>query len=324
MPTCKLSIIIVYYKTYELTMECLRSVMSFMPSFVYEIILVDNWSSDEIGEKVSKDFPNVKFIETGKNCGFSKANNLGIVNSRGRYILLLNSDTKIIEPIFDQLIEYMDSHPEIGAIGPRHLDGNGKHQISYGKFPNIHTEILRKIMHYQISLDDRNIREYLKEFCSKERKVDWLSGSCLLLRRDALKQTGLLDESLFMYFEDIDICKRINDKGWQAHYFPSSTIVHYSGQSVKENVLAGLVEYRHSQLYFSRKYYGIKGEILIRIALFLKFGILGLFAFLEYSLRKIFKKNTQDLYIRMLLSKKVLDMVFSANRRQLAESSLST
>ncbi len=318
-----LSIIIVHYKTRELTLQCLRSIRAFSPAASYEILLIDSDSKDGIGETVAEEFPQVRFIEVGRNDGFGRANNLGIVNAHGKYLLLLNSDTQIIEPIFDSLVEYMEVHPEVGCLGPQHFDGAGKHQVSYGKFPNLFTEILRKIVDFRIALNDSNIRGYLEEYCSTEQDVDWLSGSCLLLRREAMRQVGLLDESFFMYFEDVDLCKRIYDVGWKVVFYPLLRILHYSGQSVKENILAGLVAYRQSQLYFARKHYGRWGDCLVRAMLFLKFGAVGLVSLFKFLIRKAERKDTVAAYVEMLLSRKVFRIIFSRNRMRPVEPVLN-
>ena len=312
--TVVLSIIIVHYKTRELTLQCLRSILEFSPRVTHEILLIDNGSQDGIQEAVAGEFPKVRLIETGRNDGFSQANNLGIVNALGQYMLLLNSDTKILEPVFDRLVQYMDSRPKVGCIGPQHVGGDGRHQVSYGRFPDLFTEILRKIVDYRIALNDLNIRGHLRELCSFEQEVAWLSGSCLLLRREALRQAGLLDEVFFMYFEDMDLCKRIHDRGWKIVFCPMSKILHYSGQSVKENILAGLVAYRQSQIHFARKHYGRRGDYIVRLALFLKFGAIAAQALLEFAAKKFLGRDTKTAYIKMLLSKKVFGMIFRHNR----------
>jgi GT2 family glycosyltransferase len=323
MNSVVLSIIIVHYKTRELTLQCLRSIREFSPRVSHEILLIDNGSQDGIGAAVAEQFPEVRLIETGRNGGFSQANNLGIVNAHGKYLLLLNSDTKILEPVFDRLVQYLDSRSEVGCLGPQHVGGNGRHQVSYGKFPDLFSEVLRKIVDYQIALNDPNIRGYLAEFCSVEQEVDWVSGSCLLLRREALLQAGLLDETFFMYFEDIDLCKRFRDHGWKIVYCPMAKILHYSGQSVKENILAGLVAYRQSQIYFARKHYGRRGDYLVRTVLFLKFGVIAIQALAEFAAQKLLGREAQPAYIKMLLSKKVFGMIFRHNRMRPVEPVLS-
>ena len=314
MKNVVLSIIIVHYKTRDLTLQCLRSILEFRPRSSYEILLIDNGSQDGIGEVLAEDFPEVHLIETGRNDGFSQANNLGIVNAQGKHILLLNSDTKIIEPVFDRLLHAIDASPEIGCVGPQHVDGRGRHQVSYGAFPSLGSEFLRKIVDYRIALNDPNIRGYLTEFCSQQQEVDWLSGSCLLLRREALKQAGLLDEAFFMYFEDTDLCKRIRDRGWRVVFFPATRIIHYSGQSVKKNILEGLVAYRQSQIHFARKHYGRSGDYLVRSLLFLKFGAIGLRSILAFLWNKALRRKTQEAYAKMLLAKKVMELIFQHNR----------
>ena len=296
-----LSIIIVHYKTRELTLQCLRSIQEFSGNVLYEVILIDNGSQDGIEKVIAEDFPKVRFIQIVRNDGFSRANNLGITTAQGKYILLLNSDTKLTESIFGLLIDHMECKPHIGAIGPRHLWGNGQFQISYGKFPTFFTEILRNAIPHQILAVS---------------EVDWLSGSCLLLRRDALRQTGILDEAFFMYLEDVDICKRIKDKGWGIWFLPTASIVHYHGKSVKENSFICRLEYRRSQIYFTKKYYGRAGETGIRVFLFLKFIIVGCRGILEYVFLQIFIRNTQDARERVHLSGKVIKMLFVARVAQ--------
>jgi hypothetical protein len=308
--TIVLSIIIVHYKTRELTLQCLRSLREFGPKIPYEILLIDNDSRDGIGDAVAKEFPEVRLMEPGRNDGFGPANNLGIANSRGQYICLLNSDTKLIEPIFDTIVQLMEARPDLGCIGPRHFGADGLHQVSYGKFPSLLTEIRRKILDRRISRNDAGIRKYLDEFCAAEKEVDWLSGSCLLVRRDALRQTGLLDESFFMYFEDMDLCKRIKERGWKIAFYPKLKMVHLSGQSVKKNKLTGLAAYRQSQLYFARKHYGCIGDCFVRGMLLLKFTAVTIQALAEFQVQKILGRDVEAARIKMLLSQKVFGMIF--------------
>ncbi|MBU9889711.1 MAG: glycosyltransferase family 2 protein [Candidatus Omnitrophica bacterium] len=323
MQQVDLSIIIVHYKTRELTLQCLRSLEEFRPRATFEVILVDNGSNDGIADVLSSEFPDVRFIETGRNEGFGQANNLGIVNARGRYLLLLNSDTKLIEPLWDRLIQCMEADPRVGCLGPQHVDGSGRHQVSYGKFPNLFTEILRKIVDYQIALDDLNIRAYLRDVCASEKQVDWLSGSCLLLRREALRDAGLFDGSFFMYFEDIDLCRRISRCGWKIVFCPHAKLIHYSGQSVRQNILAGLVAYRQSQINFARKHYGRPGDYMVRGLLFLKFGLIGLKALSEFAAARIFGKDAGLAYVKMLYAKKVYGMIFRRNQLRSVEPVLA-
>jgi len=284
---------------------------------------VDNGSADGIEEHIAKDFPSIRFFQIGYNSGFSKATNLGIKESRGEYIMLLNNDTIITELVFDQLTDFMSAHPDTGAIGPRHADGRGRFQVSYGKFPTIFSEIERKIIQFRILCGDPTIDRYFNEFCYQERKVDWLSGSCLLLRRDALCQTGLLDESLFMYYEDVDICKRIIQKGWSIYYFPKTSIVHYLGGSAKENESVSLFEHSRSQLCFAKKYYGKIGETIIRAFLFLRFSIAGCRNIVKFCVMKMFGKEAQAVYAHIALSFKIVTMALLSKAAESVEPVLN-
>ncbi len=301
-----LTILIVNYKTTELTLSCIRSIYDFSPACLYEIVLVDNGSNDDISAQIGEQFPEVRFIETGGNVGFSRANNLGIHNSRGEFVVLLNSDTALIEPIWDAMIDFMRQQTELGVIGCREVDGDGNFQLSCGHFPNFQNEIIRKIMHYRLSINDHKVRDYLDGKFSNLSVVDWVSGSCMMIRRKALEDVGLLDEQFFMYFEDIDFCRRVRDKGWGVRYFPGATICHYGGRSARHNLLHVLVEYRKSQAYFTRKYYGKLGSLLIRIFLIIKYGFHALPWSAVYLFKQICGADSTRAYTMLLLSKKVL------------------
>lgn len=323
MRPCRLSVIVVCYRNPQLTLECLGSLRSFSPSCSNEIICVDNGSGDDIGSLIARDFPDVRFIQAGCNSGFSRACNLGIKNSRGEYVMILNNDTKITGPVFDRMVGFMDAHPKAGAVGPRHADGGGRFQISYGRYPTIATEIKLKAMNRRMSGGDPWIARRLEKFCSESRRVDWLSGSCLLLRRAALRESGLMDESFFMYFEDVDICKRVAGKGWGIYYLPEASIVHYHGRSVKENSDRCSFEYRRSQIIYAGKYHGIKGEIFMRSFLLLKFAGVGSWSAAMLCAKKLSGKDIRGIYPKAMLACKVVAMVSSSKMVRSPEPVLS-
>ena len=227
----ELSIIIVNYKTKSLTLNCIRSIYQHLPTASFEIIVLDNGSRDNLESFIMQEFPDIKFLEVGWNVGFARANNLGIQNAHGDFILLLNSDTRLMDDTLQSMLDFMQFHPEIGVLGPRHVDRNHSFVPSCGRFPNFRREIIRKIIHYRLSINDYQLRYFLDQKQSDQSIVDWVSGSCLLVRRKSLMDAGLLDERFFMYFEDIDLCKRIQQKGWRIQYYPEKTILHYGGQS---------------------------------------------------------------------------------------------
>ncbi len=302
----ELSIIIINYKTRDLTINCIESIYEHTPEIPFEIILLDNGSDDEIEEKILKRFPHVKFIETGHNMGFAKANNFGMSNAHGEFLLLLNNDTRLIEPNLDELVGDMKRDPLMGVLGPRHIDGEGEFQLSCGKFPTLRSEFVRKLIHRRLSLNDYRLRDYLDGKYSNGSVVDWVSGSCLLVRREVLKEVGLFDERFFMYFEDVDLCRRVRDAGWKVAYAPDRTLIHYGGASVKKNLLSVMVENRRSQLYFSQKYYGRAGLWVVRFLLVFKYGLLFVRSVTSYVIARMTGQETRWAYTMSLLAKKVI------------------
>ncbi len=319
----KLSVIIVNYGTWNLTRDCIRSIYDFRPRCSFEIVLIDN-SSGEIDPVELSAFPEVRLIRMGSNEGFSKANNIGIYNSYGDFIVLLNSDTCIFENTFDRMLLYMDNEKnrKVGVLGPRQVDERRNFKMSCGAFPTFFTELGRKICHYRLSLKDYSFRDYLDARHSERSDVDWVSGSCMMMRRTALFDTGLLDENFFMYFEDIDLCARFAAKGWAVRYFPETTIVHYGGYSAKKNLMLAMTEYRKSEIYFAGKYYKWYGEAAIRVFLFIKYGFHFFRHLFSVVLLKLFGRRTGDSYLYMLLSKKVIEKTLGSVNKISAEPAL--
>ena len=322
-----LSIIVVNYKTPELTLSCVRSIYANAPQVPFEVIVLDNGSDGSLENELLSAFPAARFLETGSNTGFARAVNLGIQNSHGRYVLLLNSDACISDAALEDMVRYMEGNPRAGVVGPRHVDHEGSFQLSCGKFPTFFTEIVRKLIYYRLSIKDYKLRDYLDGKHSASGPVDWVSGSCLLIRREVLAQTGLLDERFFMYFEDVDLCARVRLKGWEVHYFAGRSISHIGGASVKSNLLFALIENRRSQLYFSRKYYGLTGETVIRLILVAKYG----FNLLKWGLLFLIYvpvgrrgRDLTDPYVMALLAKKVIMTALGPNIAVPAEPMLQS
>ncbi len=309
-----LSIVIVNYETPDYTIECLKSIHANAPRCNFEVIIIDNGSQDKSSERIREVFPEVILIQTGSNLGFSRANNLGINNARGNFVLLLNSDTKILDNSLDRMLDYLLANPQVGAVGPRQLDGKGQLQLSWGSFPTLVSEIWRKMMHHRLSINDLKIRDYLEEKYSGFSDVDWVSGSCLMARKDALTSAGLFDGHFFMYYEDVDLCQRIKDRGWRISYNSDIVIIHYGGVSAQKNLLRVLVEYRHSQIYFTRKYYGLGGVVVLKYLLLMKsLANFSRFGFI-YLLDRIMRRKAQDSFAKLLLSKKTIELVFKPER----------
>ncbi len=303
-----LSIIIVNFNTAKLTLGSIRSIYEHAPQCSFEIIVVDNGSEESLESMLEQEFPEVKLVNMGYNRGFSVANNLGIHNSKGRFLLLLNSDTQILNSSLQKMVDHLEEHSEVGAIGPRQVDSEDRFTPSCGHFPTIMSEMVRKIVHYQITVNNYLIRDYLDDWHAQRPAVDWVSGSCMMIRREALQKTGLLDEQFFMYFEDIDLCTRIRKAGWSIQYLSTANIRHFGGASAKHNLMRVLTEYRKSQIYFAWKYYGAFGAIMIQAHLFVKYLVYLIPWSLIWGFRRMIQMDFKHAYNMALLSKKVLQI----------------
>lgn len=248
----KLSIVVVSHNTGEILQKCLSSIYENPPSVEFEVILVDNASSDGTIEFVRKKFQEVCVIENKKNRGFSAANNQGIAISKGNLILLLNSDAIILPGSLEAMIKFMNEHCRAGAIGPKIFNPDGTFQISFWSFPGLFGEFVRKILN--IFLRFHFFRNFFDKIYNETKEVDWVTGACLLTRREVIEKVGVLDENFFMYFEDVDWCYRMKKVGWKIYYAPQAKIIHFSGKSMEKKKDEILDEYHRSQIYFYKKY----------------------------------------------------------------------
>ena len=244
------------YNTRNRLEECLGSIYENPARNSFEVLVVDNNSADGSIDMVREKFPRAKAIAFERNLGFVKANNHAIRDSAGGLVLLLNSDAQLMEGSLDALADFLRSRPEVGIVGCRQVDGEGRLQLTWGKFPSLKNEIIRKAMHQRLSVDGSTVRDYLSWKYQSTSDVDWVAGSCMMVRREVCKQVGLMDENIFMYFEDIDWCRRARNAGWKILYAPEITVIHHGGATSNLHKIDALVEYRKSQFYFSRKYFG--------------------------------------------------------------------
>jgi len=223
-----ISIVIVNYKSKELTLNCVKSIKAAdWPGLDYEIIVVDNYSDD----LSSSDFDpngNIKFFMNGQNRGLGAANNLGIKQAKGKYIIIMNPDTLATKDAFAKLYFYMESQVGVGVVGPRQLNPDGSLQESYYRWPRLLTPIFRRTPLGLTAAGKKDLDRFLyKDYNKNEiKEVDWLLGSFLFCRAEALRQAGEFDEKFFLYFEDTDLCKRFWRRGWKVVYFPEAVITH--------------------------------------------------------------------------------------------------
>lgn len=260
-----LSIIIVNWNTAELLVQCLRSIYAHPPDRDFEIFVVDNASTDTSVQMVREQFPQVKLLENGVNLGFAGGNNQAIRQSNGRYVLLLNPDTEMKPDALEKLVNFMKVHPQAGAVGARILNPDGTLQTSCYPRPTLSREFWR-LFHLDVirpygshDMTDWNLEE--------AREVDVLLGACLLLRRTALDQIGLLDENYFIYSEEVDLCYRLQKANWCLYWVPQAQVVHYGGQSTQQVAAEMFMHLYKSKLAFVRKHYGWSASQIYKLIL---------------------------------------------------------
>lgn len=253
-----LSIVLVNWNTRALLRDCLASVQANSENITLEFIVVDNHSTDDSIAMIQRDFPNVKLICNESNFGFARANNQGFQASTGQYVLFLNSDILVPANSLSALVDFMDSHPKIGACSPRLARADGSTQpFAFGGDPTLGYLLRRGIAYLFLhrSLHDWEVDQPL---------VDWVSGACLLARRAAFESVGGFDENFFMYFEDNDLCYRLRQAGWKIFYNPKVTITHLGGASLAQSKTRTHY-YDASLRYYYRKHYSFFARVALEI-----------------------------------------------------------
>lgn len=274
-----MSLIIVNWNTRDLLAGCLESLRFNVSTFErlsIETFVVDNASTDGSVQMVRERFPWVQLFENPENAGFARANNQGIQASKGQYILLLNSDTVVHPGALETLLTFMDEHPQAGACGPRLLNGDGSLQ------PSVHPMLTPTREFWRLLFLDRlwPLATYPQDRwdVTTPKPVETIKGACLLLRRTALDQVGLLDESYFMYTEEVDLCYRLARAGWQLWYVPQSVVTHFGGGSSKQIQEEMYLELYRSKVRFYRKFGGRQRANLFKRYLVVAYGLrAGLF-----------------------------------------------
>lgn len=261
-----LSVVIVSWNTRDLLAGCLESVQQSDPAT--EVIVVDNASEDGSPQMVREHFPNVQLIQPGENTGFSKGNNLGMQAAHSQYILLLNSDTVVLDEALPTLTSYLDSHPEVGLVGPQLLNADGTVQPSRRRFPILLTAVFEST--WMQSIAPRRIlsRYYVEDQPDDEiQAIDWLTGAVLLVRREVVDTVGGLDEGFFMYSEELDWQRRIHDAGWEIVYNPAAQVVHYGGKSSEQIIPQRHIAFQTSKVRYFRKHHGAFVAAVVRFVL---------------------------------------------------------
>jgi len=257
-----ISIVIVNYKVPDCLRDAIRSVLDAELAEQTELVVVDNASGDNSKELITSEFKNVNWIQLKSNVGFGKACNIGVQSSSGKYVLLLNPDTVIAKDTLKVAVDFMQSHPQAGLMGPKILNQDGSLQascrrgfvtplVAFYYFTGL-SRLFPKSRHFA-----RYHLTYMNE--NESSVVDAVSGSFMFIRRTLFDQLGGFDEQFFMYGEDIDLCWRVREKGYEVWYHPLTQIIHRKGQSSSRAPLRSRFAFYEAMIIFSKKYRHIRG-----------------------------------------------------------------
>jgi N-acetylglucosaminyl-diphospho-decaprenol L-rhamnosyltransferase len=281
-----LAIVIVSWNVRDLLRQCLLSLAASVQLTTkprIEVLLVDNGSSDGTPAMVESEFPWVQLIRNQQNAGFTRANNQALRLARARYVMLLNPDTTFPDTFFGavlpvdsaiaRLLAYLETHPDVGVVGPRLLYPSGQTQSSRRRFPTLATAFFESTLLERFWPLSPPVRRYrvMDRPDDVEQDVDWLVGACLVVRQEAIDAVGLLDEGFFMYSEEVDWCRRFKDAGWRVVFLPSAVVVHHEGKSSEQNLVKRNVFFHESKCRYIAKHHGRLPAEILRIFLLLTF-----------------------------------------------------
>lgn len=267
-----LTIIIVNWNVKELLRDCLTAVQNSRGSLSLQVIVVDSASSDGSAAMVAAEFPWVTLLACPENVGFPRGNNLGIAKADGRYILLLNPDTVVLDEALSKMVAYLDTHPDVGVVGAQLLNGDGTVQSSRRRFPTLTTAFFESTWLEKIAPPNLLRRYYVRDLPDDQTgDVDWITGACMMLPQPVVAAVGGLDEAYFMYSEELDWCRRIKAAGWRVVYLPTAQVIHYVGKSSEQAVVARHINFQRAKLRYFRKFHGRAAAGTLRLFLLLNY-----------------------------------------------------
>lgn len=251
-----LSIILVNWNTREILRNCLQSIYTYTLGLPFEVFVVDNGSSDGSAQMVQENYPQAILLANSDNKGFAAANNQALALARGDYVLLLNSDTYLIDNSLLKAVEFAKRHPEAGMIGCRVLNADGTLQPTCFQYPSLLNLFLQAFYFPKLFPRSRFFGRERMTWWKRDdiREVQVITGCFLLVRAEVIRQIGFLDESFFMYGEETDWCYRARRAGWKLLFTPEACIVHLGGASSRQNRPEMMLQLRGSILFFMKKH----------------------------------------------------------------------
>ena len=261
----ELSIIIVSWNVCRLLEQCLWSIRKFA-KISHEVIVVDNNSSDDTRKMVREKFPEYTLLANEKNIGFAAANNLGLSRARGKWLLALNPDTVLLKEALEKAVAYLEENPAVGGLGARLLNPDLSLQPSCRRLPDLWSQglILLKIHHFKPGL--KPLKNYLMaDFNHLEtREVDQVMGAFLMTKREVVEKTGFFDPNFFVWFEEVDFCRRVKKAGYKVIFFPEAKIIHHQGESFKQLfTLKAQRNFNRSLAYYFKKNHSLSAYLII-------------------------------------------------------------
>lgn len=250
-----LTIIIVNYNSWIFLKDCLASIFLQYKEEAPSVIVVDNNSDDDSPSLIKKEFPSVEVIANNKNLGYAKAVNLGIKICKTDFVLVLNPDIIIKDAdSIKKMLGYMAENKQIGILGGQLLNVDGSLQYSCRQFYNLRIILFKRTFLGKIFRTSKLVDDFLMADWDHQtvREVDWLLGACMLVRKVAWEDVGLMDERFFLYFEDVDWCYRMKKKNWQVIYYPFAKFIHHHPQESSKKILPALYHIQSSLLFFTK------------------------------------------------------------------------
>lgn len=299
-----ISVVIVSYNSRELLRACLTSIELEEPS---EIVVIDNVSSDASAEMVRQDFPKVRLMKSEKNNGYGAAANRAIASCSSKYVLLLNCDTLLSPGSLQALSDYLDQHPQVAIVGPSLVNPDGTPQPSCFRFPTPFQTFLN-----ETSLSQIRIGNLSNGSPRVAQAVPWVLGAALAIRRLAFESLGGFDSSFFMYFEEVDLCYRLNKAGWQTHFTPAAIVTHVGGASTKQQRSRMVLQLYKSLCHFYQLHYsrlqGFQLKLVLTYVLLRKIGRENL-----KTIRKTYSADDRHLTEDVLVWRSILSNLWSTN-----------
>ncbi|HUW22009.1 MAG TPA: glycosyltransferase family 2 protein [Candidatus Bathyarchaeia archaeon] len=264
MKKITLSIIILSFNTCRLLKNCLKSLYENSPELNFEVIVIDNNSQDESVKMLKELYPRVRLFVNKKNLGFARGNNQGIRKARGNYVLFLNSDTLVHRKALIMMVNYLRANNQAGVIGCRLLNIDGSNQSSAGLFPYLWvTAVMLFKEHFRPS-------DSVRGSFDKIKKVDWVMGAAMMLKKKVLDEVGVFDEHIFMYMDELELCYRIKRTGYEVVFYPEAKITHLGRGSSETGKKDPILNIYRGLIYFYKKHRSLPELAVLRLMLKLK------------------------------------------------------